>query len=64
MSSNITLAPSMTIAQIFALLREHAEPGRRVSVKMEWMNGKPQVYLVNQKINFDEIPAFLRRQAQ
>lgn len=60
---NPTIAPSMTVTQIAALLDEHQEDGKEVFVRIESINGKPVAFLVREEVSLSWIPPAIRRQA-
>lgn len=58
------IAPSMTVQQIAELCAEHSTPDCEVYVRIESIRGKPIAHLVREKHPHDDVPMFLRRQAE
>jgi len=60
---SITIAPSMTVAQIAELVEQHKARDMDVYVRIESYSGKPVAFLVREDTSRSWIPPVLRRQA-
>jgi len=58
---SITIAPSMTVAQVAELVEKHQARDTTVYVRIEAFRGKPIAYLVREDTSKSWIPPFLRQ---
>jgi len=58
---SITIAPSMSVAQVAELVEQHKARDTEVYVRIESFRGKPIAYLVREDTSKSWIPPFLRQ---